>query len=50
MSCMREKRNVYRIFMDKLEERKAIGRPRCTYTWERIAQIDLEEIGWGTVV
>jgi len=43
---MGERRNEYRILMDKLEERKAIGRPSCACTWEGTTQIDLEEIGW----
>jgi len=46
---MRERRNEYRILMDKLGEMRAIGRPRCACAWEGTIQIDLEEIGWEAV-
>jgi hypothetical protein len=46
---MGERRNEYRILMDKLEEVRKIGRPRCACTWEGTTQIDFEEMGWETV-
>jgi hypothetical protein len=46
---MREWRNEYRILINKLEEMRTIGRPRCACAWEGTTQIDLEEIGWEAV-
>jgi hypothetical protein len=40
---MGQRRNKYRILMDKPEERRAIGRPRCACTLEGTTQIDLEK-------
>jgi hypothetical protein len=46
-ACSRngEKRNSYRIFVGKPEEKRALGRPRRR--WEEHFKMDLREIGWG---
>jgi hypothetical protein len=40
-----EKRNAYRILMDKPEGRRPLGRPR--YRWLNNIKMDLRERGWG---
>jgi hypothetical protein len=40
-----EKRNAYRIFVEKPEGRRPLGRPR--HRWEDSIKMDFEEIGWG---
>jgi hypothetical protein len=40
-----EKRNVYGIFVGKLDGKGPLGRPRRR--WEDNIQMDLREIGWG---
>jgi hypothetical protein len=44
---MGEKRNAYRILVEKPEVRRPLGRPRC----RRVDNIkmDLREIGWDGV-
>jgi hypothetical protein len=42
---MGERRNEYGILMDKLEERKAIERPRCVCTWEGLLKLILNKQG-----
>jgi hypothetical protein len=44
---MGEERNVYRIFMEKPEGKRPLGRPRRR--WEDGTRLDLREIGWGSV-
>jgi hypothetical protein len=40
-----EKRNVYRILVEKREGKKPFGRSR--HRWEDSIKMDLSEIGWG---
>jgi hypothetical protein len=42
---MGEKRNEYRILVGKPEEKRPLGRPRCT-TWVDNIKMDLREIEW----
>jgi hypothetical protein len=39
-------RNVYRLLVGELEERRSLGRPR---RWVDNIMIDLGEVGWGDV-
>jgi hypothetical protein len=43
-STHEEKRNAFRIFVGKLEERRPLGRP--IRRWVDNIKIDLREIGW----
>jgi hypothetical protein len=40
-------RNVYRVFMGKLEGKRPPGRPKCT--WENNIQVGLWELWWGSM-
>jgi hypothetical protein len=40
-------RNVYRVFMGKLEGKRPLGRRRRR--WEDEIRMDFREIGWGSV-
>jgi hypothetical protein len=40
-----EKRNAYRIFVEKLEEKRQLGRPKLK--WEVRTKVDLKETGRG---
>jgi hypothetical protein len=40
---MREERNVYKVFMGKLEGKRRFGRPR--HRWEAGIRMNLREIG-----
>jgi hypothetical protein len=42
---MKEKRNAYRVFVEKPEEKKPLQRPR--HRWEENIKIDVREIEWG---
>jgi hypothetical protein len=42
---MRERRNVYRIFVGKPEGRRPLRRPRRK--WVNNTELDLRELGWG---
>jgi hypothetical protein len=42
-----EKRNAYRLLVEKPEGRRPLGRPRCR--WLDNIRIDLVEVGWGDV-
>jgi hypothetical protein len=42
-----EKRNVYRILVEKPETKRPLGRPR--YSWVHNIKMDLKERGWGGV-
>jgi hypothetical protein len=44
---MGEKRNAYRLLVEKPEGRKPLGRPR--HRWVDIIRMDLAEVGWGDV-
>jgi hypothetical protein len=41
---LEEKRNVYRLLVEKPEGKRPLGRPR--HRWVDNIKIDLEEIGW----
>jgi len=38
-------RGVYRVMVEKHEEKRPLGRHRCR--WEDNIKTDLQEIGWG---
>jgi hypothetical protein len=40
-----EKRGKYRIFVERPEGRRQLGRPRRR--WEDNIETDLQEVGWG---
>jgi hypothetical protein len=40
-----EKKNAYRILVEKSEGERPLGRPRCR--WVDNVKMDLREIGWG---
>jgi hypothetical protein len=42
-----DRRNVYRLLVGKLEERRPLGRPR--HRWLDNIRMDLVEVGWGDV-
>jgi hypothetical protein len=42
-----EKRNMYRLLVEKLEGKRPLGRPRCR--WVDNIKIDLVEVVWGGV-
>jgi hypothetical protein len=44
---MGEKRNAYRLLVEKLEGRRPLGRPICR--WLDNVRMDLVEVGWGDV-
>jgi hypothetical protein len=44
---MGEKRNAYRLFVGKPEEKRPLGRPRRR--WVDNIRMDLREVGWGDV-
>jgi hypothetical protein len=44
---MREKRNAYRLLVEKPEGKRPLGRP--SRKWEDNIRMDLGEIGWGDV-
>jgi hypothetical protein len=46
--AMGEGRGVYRVFVGKPEEKRPLGRPRCR--WEDNIKMDLQEVGFGSVV
>jgi hypothetical protein len=46
VASMGEKRNAYRILVEKPEGRTPLG--RSGYTWEDGIKMDLREIGWGS--
>jgi hypothetical protein len=41
---MEELRNAYNILVEKPEEKRSLGRPRCR--WEDNIKMDLRKIGW----
>jgi hypothetical protein len=47
VACMREKRNAYRILVGKPEGKRPLGRLR--HRWEDNIEMDLREIGWGSM-
>jgi hypothetical protein len=42
-----EKRNAYKLLVGKPEEKRPLGRPRCT--WVDNLRMELGEVGWGDV-
>jgi len=48
VAAMGEGRGVYRVFVGKPEEKRPLGRPRCR--WEDNIKMDLQEVGFGSVV
>jgi hypothetical protein len=45
---MGERRGAYRALVEKPEEGRPLGRPRCK--WEDNIKMDLGEVGWGQVL
>ena len=43
VACMEQSRNTYRVLVGKPEEKRPLGRPRCTY--EDNIKMDLREVG-----
>jgi hypothetical protein len=41
-----EKRGAYRIFVERPEGRRPLGRPRCRWEDNTSIKIDLEVVGW----
>jgi hypothetical protein len=44
---MEEKKNAYRLLVEKPEGKRPLGRPRCR--WVDNIRMDLGEVGWGDV-
>jgi hypothetical protein len=44
---MGERRNVYRVLVEKSEGKGSLERPR--HRWEDGVKMDLREIGWGVL-
>jgi hypothetical protein len=42
---VRRKKNAYKIFMEKAEGKRRLGRPKRR--WVNNVEMDLREIGWG---
>jgi len=42
---MGERRGVYRVLVDKPEEKRPLGRPRCR--WDDNTEMDLQEVRCG---
>jgi hypothetical protein len=40
-----ENRGVYRVLVEKSEEKRTVGKPRRR--WEDNIKIDFQEVGWG---
>ena len=40
-----ERRDLYRVWVGKLEEKSLLGRPKCR--WEDNIKMDLQEVGCG---
>jgi hypothetical protein len=45
VTCIRESRSVYRVLVEKPEEKRPLGRPR--HRWEDYIKMDLQEVGCG---
>jgi len=45
VTCMGESRGVYRIWVQNLEEKRPLGRPRRR--WEDNIKMDLQGVGYG---
>jgi hypothetical protein len=43
---MGDRRGVYRVLVEKPEDKRPLRRPRCR--WEDNIKMDLEEVGCGT--
>ena len=44
---MDEKRGVYRVLARKLDRKRPLGRPRCS--WEDNINLDFQEVGCGVM-
>jgi hypothetical protein len=42
-----EKRNAYRLLVERPEEKRPLGRPK--QRWEDNTKMDRREIGWGSI-
>jgi hypothetical protein len=49
VACMGERRGAYRALVGKPEGRRPLGRPRHRRRWEDNTEMDLREVGWGSV-
>ena len=45
VACMGERRGIYRVWVEKFEEKRPLGRPR--QRWEDNIKMDLQEVGCG---
>jgi hypothetical protein len=45
VACMGETRVVYRVLVDRTDDKSLLGRPRRR--WEDNIKMDLQEVGWG---
>jgi hypothetical protein len=47
VSGMGERSGVYRVFVEKPEGKRSLGRPRCR--WEDNIRANFQEVGFGSV-
>jgi len=47
VTCMVERRGVYRVLVGKLEGKRPLGRPK--HRWEDNIKLDLQEVGCGSM-
>jgi hypothetical protein len=47
VTCMEERRGVYRVLVGNLERERPLGRPGCR--WENDIKMEPKEVGWQCV-
>jgi hypothetical protein len=47
VTCMGERRRIFRVLMGKPEGKRPLGRPK--HRWEDNIKMDLREVGYGCV-